>query len=130
MVSTVHCPYLRYSHMTLINDRDEIFRETVHEAEGPRTRCTAVKVPGVILYSTAVAQLLDHLQVILNPLFNALSLLRPTGVTEVPGLQNHIILYHAYSGIYPFTRRHEEVGRIDHIFIKILPVAPADRVKC
>ncbi len=76
MVATVHRPYLRQGNVTFVDESDEILREIVNQAERALTGFPPVEVAGIILDSGAVAHLLNHLQVILYPLFQAFCLQR------------------------------------------------------
>src|SRR5690606_34028914 len=92
-ITTKHGPNLRDGHMTLVDDHQIIIREVIEQTVGSTTRCPAVKIAGIVLYSGAISQLLDHFKVVAHPLINAFGFIIFSHRFEILYLQVHIVLY-------------------------------------
>ena len=82
-VAAEHGVDLRQRHVALVHDQQVILREVVDQAEGARAGGASVEVARVVLDSGAVAQLLDHLEVVFDALLDALCLHHASGPLEV-----------------------------------------------
>ncbi len=65
---------LGHRDVALVDDEEEVLREVVDEGEGRLARRPAVDVSRVVLDAVAVADLLDHLEVVLGAHAQALGL--------------------------------------------------------
>ena len=128
MVAAVHRPDLRNRHMALVDEGDEIVREIVYQAEWPLSGLPAVQVSRVVLDTGAVAHLLDHLQVILDPLPESLCFQSLADLLEVFKLLPEVVLDHAHCLDGPFPGGDEVRGREYRSLLQLLDVSPGDWV--
>ena len=128
MVAAVHRVDLRERHMALVHEGYEIVREIVQQAEGALAGLTAVEIAAVVLYPWAVAHLLDHLEVVFHPLFQALGLEPPALLLEPLHLLHEVVLDVGDGGDAAFPGGHEVVGRADADLIELFQVGTGDRV--
>ena len=127
-VASVHGPHLRQGDVALVDEGDEVLGKIVYEAEGPLTGAPPVEVPGIILNARAVAQLLDHLHVVFDPLLEAVGLvLLPYG-TEIFALLHHVVLNHAYGVGGALLGGDEDVGGVNRYLLEAFEAHAADRV--
>ena len=70
-VAVVHGPDLGYRHMALVNEAQKILRKVVQQGVRRVAGFAAVKVTAVVLNALAVADLPDHLDVIIGALGDA-----------------------------------------------------------
>ena len=128
MVTAVHCPDLRDGDVALVDEGYEIIREIVNQAEGPLTGFPAVEVAGIILNPGAVPHLLDHLQIVLDPLLQALGLQSFPYLVEIFYLSFEVILDLAYRLDAPLPCRDEVCGREYRDLIQVLDPGACDRI--
>lgn len=128
MVAAVHRPDLRNRDVALVNERDEVLREIVDEAERSLTRLTAVQIAGVVLDARAVAHLLDHLKVVLHSLLQPFGLQPLANLIEVIDLLLEIVLDHTHGLDAALPRGHEVRGREDRNLIQGFNVRPGQRI--
>ena len=114
--------------MALIDECYEVLGEIVYEAEGPLSCAPPVEVSGIILDAGAVAQFLDHLHIVLDPLLEAVGLVLLSDGTEILALLHHVVLDHAYRMGGALLGGDEDVGRVDGYFLQALYAHAADRV--
>ena len=79
--------------MAFVNDKQEIVGEIVEQAEGTRAGLSAVKVAAIVLDAAAVAELLHHLDVVVDALFEAFGLEVLAYLVQVVAPLEHIVLY-------------------------------------
>ena len=84
MVALVHPPYLGHRDVRLIDKEQKIGRKIVEEAGRRLARLPAIQMAGVILNASAVAELLDHLEVELCALLKTFSLQELALALEFP----------------------------------------------
>src|SRR5208283_3085744 len=82
-VALVHPLDLRDGDVGLVDEREEVVREEVEERVRGLPRATSGEVAGVVLDPRAVAGLPDHLEVVVDPSFEALGLDDPLLVLEL-----------------------------------------------
>ena len=128
VVAAVHRPDLRNRDVALVNERDEVLREIVDEAERSLTRLTAVQIAGVVLDARAVAHLLDHLKVVLHSLLQPFGLQPLANLIEVIDLLLEIVLDHTHGLDAALPRGHEVRGREDRNLIQGFNVRPGQRI--
>ena len=92
-VAAVHRSYLGYGDVAFVNDKQEIVGEIVEQAEGTRAGLSAVKVAAIVLDAAAVAELLNHLDVVVDALFEAFGLEVLAYLVQVVAPLEHIVLY-------------------------------------
>ena len=73
LIASVHTAYLWHSDVTLVNDEQHIFREIIEQTIGWCARFASVEIPTVVLYARTITQLIQHLEIVLHPLFYTLS---------------------------------------------------------
>ena len=73
-IATIHRAHLRQRYVALVDHHQVILRKVVEQAEGTTALRTPVEIARVVLDTRAVAKLLDHLQVVLDTLFDSLCL--------------------------------------------------------
>ena len=112
-VATKHGMHLGQCHMALIHHQEVILGEVVQQTEGARTGGTAVEVARIVLNARAVAQLLDHLQVVLHALLDALSLHRASLPFEVGNLLAQVEVDLLHGLVDALLGRDEEVGGVE-----------------
>ena len=120
MVAAVHRVDLRERHVALVYERDEVVREIVYQAERPLAGLAPVEISGIVLDAGAVAHLLDHLQVILHPLFQALGLEVLAYAFEIVELYLEVVLDMAHGRDAALLGGDEVVGRIDGDLVYLL----------
>ena len=81
-VTAEHGVYLRNGDVAFVDDHQIILRKIVQQAERPGPRGAPVEVARIVLDAGAVAQFLNHFDVVLDPLFDALRLHRAPLVLE------------------------------------------------
>ena len=128
MVTSVHGTYLRYSDMTFIDERDEIIREIVDEAERPLPLFSAVQVPRIVLDSRAISHFLNHFQIIFDSLFQSFGLELLSDAVEILHLFHEVILNHAYCLDTLVLSRHEVSCRINRYLGKMLDSSAGYRI--
>ena len=113
-VAVEHAPHLGQGHVGLVHEQDEVLGEVVQERGRRLPRGPAVQVAGIVLDAVAVAQLLDHLQVQLGALLQALGLHQLVGGREVaqPLAQLGADVGHGPGQVLPVG--HVVAGREDH----------------
>ena len=74
VIAVIHGAHLRQRYMTLIDEEDEIVREIVQQRRRRGAGGTAGNDAGIILDAGAEADLLQHFQIVLRPLADALRL--------------------------------------------------------
>ena len=111
-VASVHGPHLRKGDVALVDEGDEVLRKIVYEAEWPLSCAPPVEVPGIILDAGAVAQFLDHLHVVFDPLLEAVSLMLLSDGTEILALLHHVVLYHPDGLGSALLGGDEDIGRV------------------
>ena len=105
--------HLRQCDVALVHDHHIIFGEVVQQAEGARTLGTTVEVTRVVLNAGTVAQLLNHLQIVLHTLLDALCLHRAVVLLEEGDALAQVEIYLLDSGVDALLRGDEEIGRKD-----------------
>ena len=104
--------------MTLVDDQQIILRKKIEQTVGALTFLPTVEVAGVVLYSTAMPQFLDHLHVVFHPFLNALCLNGITHLVEEINLLDKIILDSPDGMLGLLLGSDEQIGGIDLVFIK------------
>ena len=104
---------LWYGDVALVDDKEEVIREVVEEAEGALTRLATIEVTGVVLDPRAVAQLADHLQVIGRALVEALGFEGTAFVLQLLHALTEVDVDLPDGGVDLLLRRDEEVGGVD-----------------
>ena len=104
--------------MTLVDDQQIILGEKIEQTVGALTFLPAVKVAGVVLYSTAMPQFLDHLHVVFHSFLNALCLNGITHLVEEINLLDEVILDSPDGMLGLLLGSDEQIGGIDLVFIK------------
>ena len=99
--------------MALVDEGDKILREIIDQAERPLTGLAAVQVSGVILDARTVAHLLDHLQVVFDPLLQPLGFQRLSDTFKILCLPDQVVLDQADGAHALLLGRDEVLGRID-----------------
>ncbi|MCY1550012.1 hypothetical protein D9M68_862240 [compost metagenome] len=99
--------------MALINKQQEIFWKVIQQTERTGAWSSAVQEARVVLNAAAIAQLLHHLQVIVNPFFDPLCFNMLAFSFEILHLCKQFILYFAYNLSHLVFRCDIEVGGKD-----------------
>ena len=92
MVAAEHRADLRQGDMALVDEADKVVREIVDQGERALARLAAVEIAGIILHARAVAHLLDHLDIVLHPLLEALRLEGFADALEILDLGDKVVL--------------------------------------
>ena len=116
-VAAIHGPDLWNAHVAFVNEEQVILWEKVQETIRPLPRFPPVEVTGIILYARAVAQLLDHLDIIFHSLLDALRLDIVAQLLEIGHLFHQVVLYHANSLVGLFLRGDKKVGGVYVVFL-------------
>ena len=112
-VASVHRPHLWQRDVALVYESQEPFGEIVYQAEWPHSGRPAVKIAGIVLDSGAVADLLDHLQIVLHAPLQTLGFQMLAYLFEIVALLHHIVLYLPHRTLDALARCDEIVGRED-----------------
>ncbi len=128
MVASVHGPDLRNRDMTLIYEEKKILGEVIDKAERPLTLLPSVQISRVILNPRAIAHLLHHLYVVLDPLLQPLGLQLLSLLLEEGYLLYEILLNLLHGGLRPFLRGHKIIRGIDWNFVFLLHDHAGDRI--
>ena len=117
--------------MALVDDQQVIFRKVIQQTERTRPLFPAVQVARIVLDSRAITQLLDHLQVVLYALLEALRLHHPARLLEKTDAFAQIELDLPDGPVGTLPGRYEHVGgenghRIE--FFEYLPAPGIDTV--
>ena len=112
-VAAVHGVHLRQGHVALVHDEQVVLREVVDQTEGARPGGPSVEVARVVLDAGAVAQLLDHLQVVLHALLDTLRLGHASLALEVLDLLAQVEVDLLHGAVDALLGRDEEVGGVD-----------------
>ena len=114
-VTTIHASYLRHGDMALVDEEQEVLGEEVEQTVGTLARLTPIEVAGIVLNARAVAQLLNHLHVVLHTFLYTLRLDGVAQLGEEVHLLDKVVLNHADGPLRLLLGGHEEVGRINLI---------------
>ena len=128
VIAAVHGVHLRQRDVAFVHEGDEILREIVDQAEGALPFLAAVEVAGVVLDARAVAHLLDHLQVVLHALFQALGLQPLVHALEILHLRHEVVLDVGHGGDAPLLGGHEVARRVDVDLVDVLALRARHRV--
>ena len=79
--------------MALVDYKEEIVGEIVYKTEGTAALAAAVEIAGVVLDTAAIAQLLYHFEVVVDPFLKTLGLEGPVNGVEVVAALEHVGLY-------------------------------------
>ena len=66
-VASVHRSDLRYGHMALVDNRQEVFGKIIEQTERSGSRFSAVEISGIVFYPRAVAYFPNHLHIVGHP---------------------------------------------------------------
>ena len=128
-VAAIHGANLRHGDMAFVDDEQKVLRKIVQQTKWALTRAPSVQVTRIVFDARAVAQLLNHLQIVRD------ALLEPLGLE---GFAHLLQLLHAFAQVeanLPERRvdallgGDEEVGGIDLKRVLFVILAPVDRVK-
>ena len=120
MISTIHAANLRYGHVALVDDQQIVLREIIDQTEWATSGRTSVEVARIVLNPGTIPQLLDHFEIILDPLFESSGFGRFSDRFEVFALFAQIELNHPNGLLDPLPRSHKQIGRIDdHPFLSL-----------
>ena len=106
--------------MALIDDHQVVLGEVVEEAVGPLARLAPIEVAGVILDAGAVAKLLEHGEVIGDPLVEPVSLHLFPLLLEEARLLVEILLDLRHCPVGLLLGGDKEVGRVDKDLVQLL----------
>ena len=119
-VATIHPSHLGDRDVALIDDHQIVLGEVVEEAVGPLARLAPIEVAGVILDAGAVAKLLEHGEVIGDPLVESVSLhLFPLLLKEAR-LLFEILLDLRHCPVSLLFGGDKEIGRVDKDLVQLL----------
>ena len=127
-IATIHGIDLWHADVALVDDQQEILGEEIEQAIGALAGFAPVEIARVVLNARAVAQLLDHLHVILHALLDALGLDAIAQLLEVVDLSHQVVLYPTDGALGLLLARHKEVGRINLVLVETLQRAQGERV--
>ena len=99
--------------MALVDKEQEIFWEVVQQGHGRRTHRTPGDDPGIVFDAVAVAQLLHHLDVIQDPLFEPLGLHQLVVLLEPGHPLFHLTVNFLNSGVHLLLGGDIVAGRPD-----------------
>ena len=99
--------------MAFVHDHQVVFREVVDQTERTRSGGAAVEIARVVLDAGAVAQLLNHFEVVLHALFDALRLHRASGAFEKLDLFAQVEVYLLHGGVDALLGGHEKVRGVE-----------------
>ena len=99
--------------MALVHDHHVVLRKVVDQAERARSGGPAVEIARIVLDAGAVAQLLDHFEVVLHALLDALRLHRAPGAFEEFDLLAQVEVNLLYGGVDALFGGHEEVRGVE-----------------
>ncbi len=91
-VAAIHGVDLWDGHVTLVYNEQKVLWEIVEQAIRAFVLFAAIKITGVVLDAGAVAELLDHLDVVCHTLFETVSLHLLVVATEFGSLANKVVL--------------------------------------
>ena len=114
--------------MALVDDQQIVLREIVDQAERPAAGRAAVEIARIVFDAGAVAQLLDHFQIVLDALLQPPRLGRLAERLEILDLGAQIELNLPDRLLRALARRDEQVGRIDDHAIELLEALARMRV--
>ena len=117
-VATIHGTYLGDGDVALVDNHQIVVGEEVEQAVRAFASLSAVEVTAVVLDARAMAQLLNHLHIILHTFLYPLGLDGVTGFLEESYLFYQVVLYLPDGDIGLFLCGHEEVGRIELILLE------------
>ena len=115
--------------MAFVDDEQKVLRKIVQQTKWALTRAASVQVTRIVFDARAVAQLLNHLQIVRDALLETLGL---------EGFTHLLQLLHAFAQVeanLPERRvdallgGDKEVGGIDLKRVLFVILAPVDRVK-
>ena len=112
-VPVIHGTDLGQGHMALVHKQDEILREIVQQSMGWRPGGAPLNDPGVVLDTGAVAQFLDHLDVIHGALLDALGLDQLVLIRKIRHPGFHFLVNFLNGGVHLVLGRHIMGGRPD-----------------
>ena len=99
--------------MALIDDCQEVFGQVVKQTERPRTGLAPVEVAAIVFDAGAVAQFLNHLDIVGYALAQACGLQRFALAVKFLDFLSEVELYLRYRGRLTLGSGHKKVGRID-----------------
>ena len=121
-VATIHRADLGHRHVALVDKEQEVVGEEVQQAVGALAGLAAVEIARVVLDARTVAQLLDHLHVVLHALLDALRLDLVAHLLEEGHLLHQIVLDVVDGAVGLLLSGHKEVGGVD-LIVGIAPHA-------
>ena len=127
-VAAIHCVYLRNTHVALIYHHQVVFGKEIQQTIWARTRLSPVEIPGIILYSAAMAGFANHFQVVVHPFFQTFSFRKFCFSLKKGFLLCQVFLYLKDCVFNRSLVCNKQVRRINLIFIKPFDQLPRKRV--
>ena len=119
-VAAIHPPHLGDRDVALVDDHQVVLGEVVEEAVGPLARLAPIEVAGVILDTGAVAELLQHGEVIGDPLVESVSLHLFPLLLEEARLLVEVLLDLRHRPVGLLLGGDKEIGRVDKDLVELL----------
>ena len=120
MVASEHGVDLRQRDVRLVDEGDEVFREIVDQAERALSGLTAVEIAAIVFDSGAVAEFFEHLDIVLDPLLDALGFEHLALALEVHHLLEEVVADLVDGGDGALFGGDEVVCRVDADFRNFL----------
>src|SRR5574344_642780 len=99
--------------MAFIYKSYKIVREVIYEAEWSLTTFSPIKISRIVFNSGAVAELLNHLHIVFNPLFQTVCLVIFFYAFEIIALLDEVILYLMYPLFGPLFGCYKNICRVN-----------------
>ena len=115
---------LRQRDVALVHDQQVVLREVVDETEGACPGGPAVQIARIVLDAGAVAQLLDHFEVVLHALLDALGLHRAVRTLEVLDLFAQVEVDLLHGRMDAFLRGDEEIRGVERQGVERVDALP------
>ena len=105
--------------MTLVDEHQEVLWEEVEQTEWACTGFASVEITAVVLDARTMSQLANHLHIVRYTFLQALCFECLSLFLETVNLDSQIVLNLSHSALLCFLSSHEQVGRIDVVFIEL-----------
>lgn len=114
--------------VAFVDDHKVVAREVVEQAERAAAGGPSVEVAGVVLDARAVAQLLDHLQVVLHALLEALGFQRASGLLEEFDLSSQVEVNLFDGAVNALLGGHEDARGVERERVERVDALPGHGV--
>ena len=128
-VTFIHSSDLRQRDMRLINEDDKVIREVIQQDSRTLSGGTACKRTGIVLYSGAVADFLQHLYIVFNTALEPFLLNQLALGLKIVKLVPELVLNADNGTVQSLFRHYELLCRIQSEAVQLIKLLQRERIK-